>query len=221
MSDTSLFHFCDAFFWVILGLGVVALLLALERFFTLQYYRIDVDDFISGIKNNLDRGGDETINANEAITLCDDAPGPVPQIVAKAIRHRDVPRADLVLILHGEGLSQISRMERRLSFLALIAQIAPALGLLGTIFTLVHIVQGGIETAPLFQTRDLLTSIKPALYNSAAGLGVALPAYAAFNLLVLKIDRLVLDMENAGNQIVSYFDNRRQHLDSRQQMLDL
>lgn len=221
MFSNPLFLYCDIFFWAIIGLGTLALLIAIQRFFVLQNYRVDVSVFLNGIQNNLDREGTERNNVNEAIVLCEEHPGPVSDIVAEAIRHRDLPRADLARILHSEGLDAISRMERRLSFIALVAQIAPVLGLLGTVFTLVHIVQTGIQTAPLFQTRDLLVAIKPALYNSAAGLGVALPAYAAYNLLVLKIDRLVIDMERAANKIIPYLDARHPRSDSRQQTLGL
>ena len=77
------------------------------------------------------------------------ADGPVAHIVAEAIRQRNVPRADLVSILHSEGLAEISPMERRLSVLALIAQVAPVLGLLGTVLALLKTVLQAEANAPL------------------------------------------------------------------------
>ena len=216
MPSSILLPYCDVFFWTIIGLGCLALLMALERFFALQRSRIDETDLLSGIITNLKHG-----NINEAIAICEDTPGPVAHIVAEAIRQHNIPRADLVSVLHSEGLSEISRMERRLSFIALIAQIAPVLGLLGTVFALIQIAQSGIANAPLFQTSEILTTLKFALYNTAAGLGVAIPAYTAFNLLVIKIDRLVLDMEHAAAEIVQYLDAHRHTIDPRQQRLGI
>jgi biopolymer transport protein ExbB len=57
---------------------------------------------------------------------------------------------------------------------------------------------------PLIQSTDVVGGLMPALLTSAAGLMVAIPCYAAFNLLVLKIDRIVLDMERAGSEIVAF-----------------
>ena len=48
-----------------------------------------------------------------------------------------------------------------------------------------------------------------ALLTTGAGLMVAIPCYAGFNLLVVKIDRLVLDMEKASSEIVSFLMAQR------------
>lgn len=201
--------------WILLGMGGVALLVFLERWLSLHRSRIDETDLLSGIFNNLESG-----RVTESILLCEDTPGPVAHIVAEAIRQRGVPRTDLQSILHSEGLSEISRMERRLSLLAIIAQIAPVLGLLGTILPLLGAVLKGQAEAPLFQASNLFDALRPALATTALGLLVAIPAYIAFNLLVLKIDRLVLDMEHAAAEIVQFLDSHR-NLDARQQKLDL
>ena len=202
--------------WLILGLGVVALLVYLERSLHLHRSRINETDLLSGIINNLKHGND-----TEAILMCEDTPGPVAHIVAEAIRQRNVPRADLVSILHSEGLSEISRMERRLSVLALIAQAAPILGLLGTVLALLKTVLHAKANAPFVQSADFLNGLVPALTTTAAGLLVALPAFAAFNALVIKIDRLVLDMEHAAAEIVQYLDAHRPGGDARQRSLGL
>ena len=202
--------------WIILALGAVAFLVFLERSLHLHRSRIDETDLLSGIITNLRHGND-----TEAIVICEDTPGPVAHIVAEAIRQRNVPRADLVSILHAEGLSEISRMERRLSVLALIAQSTPVLGLLGTVLALLRTVLYAQANAPFIQSADFLRGLVPALTTTAAGLVVAIPAYAAFHVLVVKIDRLVLDMEHAAAEIVQYLDAHRGPGDSRQRTLGL
>ena len=184
--------------WIILALGAVAFLVFLERSLHLHRSRIDETDLLSGIITNLRHGND-----------------------TEAIRQRNVPRADLVSILHAEGLSEISRMERRLSVLALIAQSTPVLGLLGTVLALLRTVLYAQANAPFIQSADFLRGLVPALTTTAAGLVVAIPAYAAFHVLVVKIDRLVLDMEHAAAEIVQYLDAHRGPGDSRQRTLGL
>jgi biopolymer transport protein ExbB len=56
----------------------------------------------------------------------------------------------------------------------------------------------------LIQSPDVMGGLMKALITTAAGLTVAIPCYAAFNLLVVKIDRIVLDMERAASEIVAF-----------------
>ena len=155
-----------AILWTILALGLAALFVFLERLLTLHRSRIDETDLLSGIFNNLKRG-----NHLEAIQICDETPGPVAHIVGEAIRHRDLPRADLVSVLHSEGLSEISRMERRLSALSIIAQTTPFLGLLGTLLPLLGAVLKALNDAPFVQSAGFLAALRPALTTGGLLLG--------------------------------------------------
>ena len=202
--------------WIILALGAVAVLVFLERSFHLHRSRINPDDLLDGILLNLRHGNDA-----EATDLCQDTPGPVAHIVAEAIRCRELPRQDMIAVLHSEGIAEISRMERRLSVLSMIAQTAPVLGLLGTVLSLLRMVQNALATAPFVQTADMLRGLMPAIITTVAGLLVAVPAYVGFHVLVVSIDRLVLDMEHAAVRIVQYLDDHRNPADPRQRTLSL
>ncbi len=185
--------------WFILGLGLLALLVFLERALHLHRARVDENDLLHGIFNNLRRGGVE-----EALSLCEETPGPVARIVATAIQRRMMPREALVDDLDTAGRAEISRMERRLSVLALVAQMTPVLGLLGTVMALLQAVLHVQQSAPVVQLTDLATGLIPGLVTTAAGLLVALPCFAGFHVLLVKIDRLVLDMEHAASETIRF-----------------
>ncbi len=185
--------------WFILGLGALALLVFLERALHLHRARVDENDLLQGIFVNLRRGG-----VNEALSLCEDTPGPVARIVGTAIQRRNLPREALVNDLDTAGRAEISRMERRLSVLSLVAQLTPVLGLLGTVLGLLHAVLHVRQVAPVVQLADLAEGLIPALVTTAAGLLVALPCFAAFHVLLVKIDRLILDMEHAASEMVRF-----------------
>jgi biopolymer transport protein ExbB len=190
--------------WLTLALGALAAVVFLERALHLHRARIDEMDLLEGIFNNLRRG-----NTAEALTICEDTPGPVAQLVATAIQRREAPRETLIDDLDTAGRAEISRMERRLSVIALVAQLTPMLGLLGTVMGLLHTVLALRAAAPIVQLADVADGLVPALVTTAAGLLVAIPCYAAFNVLVVKIDRLVLDMEHASSEIVQFLDAQR------------
>ncbi|MBL7076311.1 MAG: MotA/TolQ/ExbB proton channel family protein [Kiritimatiellae bacterium] len=190
--------------WIIVVCGLVALVVFIERSLHLHRARIRFEDFLKGIFNILRRR-----NIEEALAICEETPGPVAYIVRIAILHRSADREEMRTAIQDAGAAEISRLERRLVVVATVAQIAPLLGLLGTVLGLVSCLLGLYTSAPLVQSADIFGGVMRALLTTGAGLMVAIPCYVAFNLLVLKIDRLVLDMEMASSEIVSFLQDQR------------
>jgi len=194
-----LFHQGGIVLWLIVMLGLAALAVYLERALHLHRARIKSEDFLKGIVNILRRQ-----NITEALTICEETPGPVAYIVKTAILHRNDSREGLRSAVDDASLAEISRMERRLVFIATVAQVAPLLGLLGTVLGMLEAVMVVQQQGPLVQSADILGGLLKALVNTAAGLAVAIPCYAAFNLLVVRIDSIVLDMERAASEIIAF-----------------
>ncbi len=190
--------------WIIVVCGGVALAVFIERSLHLHRARIRFEDFLKGIFNILRRR-----NIDEALAICEETPGPVAYIVRIAILHRSADREEMRTAIHDAGAAEISRLERRLVVIATVAQISPLLGLLGTVLGLVSCLLGLYTSAPLVQSADIFGGAMRALLTTGAGLMVAIPCYVAFNLLVLKIDRLVLDMEMASSEILSFLQEQR------------
>jgi len=185
--------------WIILACGIVALMLFLERLLSLHRARIKSEDFIAGICNNLQRG-----NVKEAMAICDDTPGPVAVIVRAAILNRQGDKDSIRTAIENAGRTEISRMERRLSILATVAQVAPIFGLLGTVLGLVKSLQVMKAAAPLVQPADVMGGLMQALVTTAVGLAVAAPCYIAFNFLTGKVEKIVIDMERASSDILAF-----------------
>ncbi len=197
--DLSFFLMGGPITWVIIIGGLVALVVFFERALSLHRARIKYDDFLRGIINNLERN-----NTAEVLELCEDTPGPVAYIVKTAVLHRDEEKSNLWDIVNNAGLSEISRLERRLVVIATVAQMAPLLGLFGTVVSIINSLIVMQDKAPLIYSADMMNAFFNALITTAAGLLVAIPCYAAFNFLVIKMDRLVLDMERASSEIIAY-----------------
>lgn len=185
--------------WIIMIGGLFALAVFIERGLHLHRARIKSDDFLNGILNILQRR-----NIKEALTICEETPGPVAYIVKTAILHRDDQREAVRQAVDEASLAEISRMERRLVVVATVAQMAPLLGLLGTVIGMMKFLFVLKAQAPMVQSADVWTALIGALITTAAGLMVAIPCYAAFNLLVIKIDRIVLDMQRSGSEIIAF-----------------
>jgi biopolymer transport protein ExbB len=184
--------------WIILFASAVALIVFIERFLHCHRAQINSTEFLNGVRNVLKRD-----NIVEALSICDATPGPVARLVKTAILNRDHGRERVRESLEEAGLAEVPRLEEKLNLLATIAQLAPLLGLLGTVL-------GFIKTFMLMQKEGLHTyfgmlsdGIWQALICAAAGLAVAIPAHAAYNYLVSRVNSIVLDMERAATEIVN------------------
>jgi len=206
-GDMSLELFMESgpVLWIILASGVVAFVVFVERALHLHRARIKSEDFLKGVFNILRRE-----NITEALTICEETPGPVAYMVKTAILHRDDRKEDIRSSVDDASLAEISRMERRLVVIATVAQIAPLLGLLGTVLGMVEFMLVLQNQSPLVQSADVTGALMRALVTTGAGLTVAIPCYAAFNLLVVKIDRIVLDMERVASEMVAFLTAREE-----------
>jgi biopolymer transport protein ExbB len=184
--------------WLILVVSAVGVAVFVERFLHCHRAQINSTEFLNGVRTVLKRD-----NVVEALSICDATPGPVARLVKTAIVNRDHGRERVREALEEAGLAEVPRLEEKLNLLATIAQLAPLLGLLGTVL-------GFIKTFSYMQSQglyshlsDLSTGIWQALICTAAGLAVAIPAHAGYNYLVSRVNSIVLDMERASTDIVN------------------
>ena len=190
--------------WLILALGIMTLVVFFNRLLHLHRQRVNAEDLLSGITNNLRRG-----NTDEALQLCAMTPGPVAKLFRVAIDRASENIEDLIHDLDTEAKAEIARMERRLSLLVLVAQTTPVLGLIGTLYGLLQMVFRIRMQAPLTQVADVADGLIPALVVTGAGLVVSLIAYASFHVLVGKIDRLVVEMEQSASNMIQVIRSMR------------
>jgi biopolymer transport protein ExbB len=184
--------------WLILITGAVAIAVFIERVLHCHRAQINSAEFLNGVRNVLKRD-----NVVEAISICDATPGPVARLVKTAILNRDKGRDRVREAVEEAGLAEVSLLEEKLNLLATIAQIAPLLGLLGTIIGFMEIF-GQLQAAGLYAHFEQLShGIWKALICAAAGIAVAILAQAGYNYLVSRINKIVLDMERAAGEIVN------------------
>lgn len=185
-------------FWILAVMAVVAVVIFFERFFELRRAKIDYQDFIEGVVNILDGG-----NEDEALSICEDTSVPVANVVATAIRHRRGSERILREAVDSQGRAEAGKLDRRLASLAIIGQIAPLIGLLGTIIGFLRTVSLA-NLHELVSRPELLGSASEALASAALGLLVAIPVAVMYGILRVRVDRLVVELEAAASQIVGY-----------------
>jgi biopolymer transport protein ExbB len=183
----------------LLALSVLGLVFFLERTLFLHKGQIRTAEFVEGIKNLARKR-----RVLEALTVCEETPGPVAAVVKAALMHyrEDEPR--LRGAIQAMALVEIPTLERRLGTLAIIAKIAPLLGLLGTVLSLLQGFSKMNDTGPYADAALFSGEISSALVTTAAGLAIAIMAYLAHHFLYGRVRALVHDMEWVGNDMLQF-----------------
>ena len=183
--------------WLLLLVSAVGVAVFLERFLHCHRAQINSTEFLNGVRTVLKRN-----NVVEALSICDATSGPIARLVKTAILNRDHGRERVREALEEAGSVEVPRLEEKLNLLATIAQLAPLLGLLGTVLgfmqTFYQMQEAGLTT-PVIRLSD---GVWRALICAAAGLAVAIPAHAGYIYLVSRVNSIVLDMERAATEIV-------------------
>ena len=189
-------------FWILLTLAIAALVIFFERLIELRRAHIDWRDFLNGVINVLDGGGED-----EALAICEDTAAPVANIVATAIRHRKGAARVLREAVDAAGRAETGRLDRRLAALSIIGGIAPGIGLLGVIYGFMKTLML-VNSAAIVSRAELMTSAMEALVSAAMGLAVAIPVAVMYGMLRTRMDRLVLELEAAASSILGYIANK-------------
>lgn len=183
--------------WLVAGIALVALLVFLQRFFYLHRAQIKTTDFMRGILNIVNKG-----NIAEAVSQCEETPGPVAQMVRVAVLEREYGAERVREAMREVGLAEIPRLERNLGLLLTLGKLAPLAGLLGTVLGMMQVLAVVNAQAPQVYVGDLSGGLLTAMLTTAAGLMVAIPVYAGHNLLRGRVEALLLDMEQAFGEVM-------------------
>ncbi len=198
-SNISLLDRGGPVMWVLLGLAVLGLVLFVERLLYLHRGQIRATEFLDGVKNILAQR-----RMAEAVTVCEEAPGPVAAVVKSALLHAGADEVSLRYAVQDAAVTELPALERRLGALAAIAQIAPLVGLLGTVLGMTTTFRAFMEGGRYATAQALAGGMWQALLTAGAALALAIPAHLAHHLLHGRVRAIVRDVEWAGNEIMRY-----------------
>ncbi len=194
--------------WPILLCSVVSFAIVIERLLRLRQEQIDTKSFMEQISESLKRN-----KIMEALDLCERTGGPIAAILRAGILKHDRPRNEIREAIEDASIHEVPRLERNLPVLSTVAQIAPLLGLLGTVTGLVkafQVIESKATALNPVNPGDLAGGIWEALLATTFGLCVAIPTYVAYNYLVSRVDGLVLDMERSATDLLNILGDKRE-----------
>lgn len=197
--DFSLFAKGGPMMWVLLMLGLLGLMLFIERVLYLHRGQIRAKAFVDGIKNILAKR-----RLVEALTVCEETPGPVAAVVKAALLHAEDTAESIRFHVQEAAVVELPALERRLGAIAAVAQVAPLVGLLGTMLGFIGTFLAFEKSGNYATASALSTGMWQALLATSGSLMLAIPAHLAHHFLGGRVRAIVRDVEWAGNEIMKY-----------------
>jgi len=183
--------------WPILLCSVISVTIILERLYKLHRARIKIPNILSRVKNFLKEG-----KADEALKLCESVNDPVAHILAIGIRIRKRSIEEQEKMIFRAGSRIIRQLEKNLSGLAIIGNITPLLGLLGTVTGMIKAFIKIQELGGRVDASVLAGGIWEALITTAAGLSVAIPTLVAYHYFESKVDNIGARMKDGAGEFL-------------------
>lgn len=199
-------RFIDLLFaggWVMVPLALLAflgLVIFTERYLTIRKVSKDESNLLFQIKQNIHDG-----RLDNAIALCKNAKSPLGRMLEKGLKRIGRPIKDIEGAIENTGKLEVSKLEKNIGVLGIIAGIAPMLGFVGTIIGVITIfhdvsIKGAIEIGTI--SGGLYTK----MITSATGLIIGIIAYVLYHILNMMVEKIILKMETDAIEFIDLLE---------------
>lgn len=188
--------------WPLIATSVFGVAIILERFWSLRESYVIPRNLLEDVKKIIVSGSIKK-DAIEALRIN----SPLGEIMAVAIENQNSSLEIIKDSIEEAGSLVSYKLEKYLGALSTISTVAPLLGLFGTIIGMVELFSS--FTSSGHDVAVFARGISIALYNTAGGIVVAVPAMIAFRYFRSKVDHLVNEMEQQALHLVETMRGER------------
>lgn len=192
--------------WLMLPIifcSIISLAIISERLWVLQHKKVVPEKLVHGIWTLLKK---EALTESHILEI--EKGSQLGKVLAAGLLSRHLSRAEIKESIEETGRFVAHELERFMNALGTIANIAPLLGLLGTVIGMIKVFTV-ITTAGVGDPGQLAGGISEALITTAAGLSVAIPSVIFHRFLKRRIDELVVSMEQEAIKFVDVLHGER------------
>ncbi|MFQ5730894.1 MAG: MotA/TolQ/ExbB proton channel family protein [Planctomycetaceae bacterium] len=191
-----------SFVGVFLIASIIAVWFAIERLVVLRRGRVIPRPFVERILEHIEQG---RMDKAEAMQICRENGSPLAHIFSHGVRKWGKPSVEVEQAIIDGGERQVSQLRKHLRVLNGVATVTPLVGLLGTVIGMIQsftAIQETANSAGGDEKLHLAVGIATALLTTAAGLAIAIPSLIMYMFLAGRVDALVMDMDELGQELV-------------------
>ncbi len=188
--------------WPLLLCSVISIAITLERFYHFYRARTKVPNIFARVKKLLQEG-----KADEALKLSQGVSGPVPHILAIGIHIRNRSLDEKEKLIAKAGSRIIRQFDKNLNGLSIIGNIAPLIGLLGTVTGMIKAFMKIQELGGRVDASVLAGGIWEALITTAFGLSIAIPTFVAYHYFDGRVDSVRSQLKDMATEFLDLEDD--------------
>jgi len=189
--------------WVMLILtSIAAVALTVDALVTVKRDKLLPQDVVDGVRTALDQG-----DLDAALETCEANPGPLSTILMVGFSNITEGFEVIQESVASTAAMENERLMQRVNYLNLCGQIAPMLGLLGTVIGMVKAFASLGTASGAVKAKLLAVSISTALWTTAVGLLISVPALIAFTFMRNHATRILLEIETTVLDLIKVLRN--------------
>jgi biopolymer transport protein ExbB len=190
--------------WILAAISAYVIALIIERLLYFKRIQVDEKKLYERIKTAVEKG-----HHDEALAICDQNLSPFAALMRAGIENRDYPRTIQKEMLEDAAAQEAPRLEKNIIAIGTIANIAPLIGLLGTVTGTMKSLGVLGKFGAVSDPSVLAGGLSEALINTVSGIVVAVLAFIFHNYLVAKANNYLLRLEGQVNALILMLNKNR------------
>lgn len=192
------------FMWFIFAVWCFGLAIALERIKTLFTYDTNGNGLMTLVKKHV------LLNeVHTAIESCSNTKSLLANVIASGLKRSNLQKDQIQDALESSILESIPKVEKRLNYLALVANVSTLIGLLGTIYGLIESFAAVASADPSEKAKLLAMGISKAMNTTALGLISAISIMVIHTVLTSKAEKIISELEQYSTKLLDLLGTRK------------
>jgi biopolymer transport protein ExbB/TolQ len=201
-SQNFILEYLDAGGWmmyVILTVSIVGLMIFLERVFNFYILRrLNATAFVTRLVDHV-----EHRRFREALDSCEiSSKHPLVEVIKAGLLRANRREKEIERAMENEMLSALPALQKRVTLMSVMANIATLLGLLGTIFGLIAAFSSVAAASAAERQEALAAGISQAMYTTAFGISVAVPLLLFHHILSKRVETILMEIEGGASALL-------------------
>ena len=192
------------FMWIIFWMWVLGILLSIERLISYTAFSINGKKFMDLIKSYIVNN-----NVDEALSCCSNSRALLPSVLKGGLMRANQTKEQIVDAMEFITIDSVMKVEKRLSYVGLMANISTLLGLLGTIYGLIQSFAAVAQADPGAKAKLLALGISKAMNTTAMGIMASITLMVAFAILTNKSEKILGEIGQYSAMLVDLLGARK------------
>lgn len=192
------------FMWIILAIWTFGIAIAVERVKSLFTYDVDGSSLMNMVKKNV-----MTNDVQKAIQNCSNSKALLPMVLKSGLKRANQTKEQISDAIEATILEVSPKVEKRMGYLGLVANVSTLIGLLGTIYGLIESFAAVATADPASKAKLLALGISKAMNTTALGLISAISIMVVHSVLTSKGEKIMGDIEEFGVKLVDLLGTKK------------